>query len=58
MIDDGNEGTLDELARDPSQLVVEHVDEKSARRLQQLIRGGTPGSSRPRRREPSAEPEI
>lgn len=42
MVDDKNEGTLDELARDPSQLVVEHVDEKSARRLQQLIHGGTP----------------
>lgn len=42
MIDDKNEGTLDELARDPSQLVVEHIDEKSARRLQQLVRGGSP----------------
>ena len=42
MVDDKNEGTLDELARDPSQLVVGHVDEKSARRLQQLIRGGSP----------------
>src|SRR5207244_636266 len=40
MIDDGNEGVLDELARDPSQLVVEQVDEKSARRLQQLVHGG------------------
>jgi hypothetical protein len=40
MIDDGKEGALDELARDPSQLVVEKVDDKSARRLQQLIRGG------------------
>ena len=40
MIDDGKEGALDELARDPSQLVIEKVDEKSARRLQQLIRGG------------------
>jgi len=40
LIDDGNEGMLDELARDPSQLVVEQVDEKSARRLQQLVRGG------------------
>ena len=44
MIDDGNEGVLDELARDPSQLVVEQVDEKSARRLQQLVRGGEPGA--------------
>jgi hypothetical protein len=42
MIDDKNEGTLDELARDPSQLVVDRIDEKSARRLQQLIRGGSP----------------
>jgi HEAT repeat protein len=42
MVDDKNEGTLDELARDPTQLVVDKVDEKSARRLQQLIRGGTP----------------
>jgi HEAT repeat protein len=31
---------LDELARDPGQLVVEQVDEKSARRLQQLVHGG------------------
>jgi HEAT repeats/Prenyltransferase and squalene oxidase repeat len=42
MVDDKNEGTLDELARDPTQLVVEHVDEKSARRLLQLIRSGSP----------------
>jgi hypothetical protein len=42
MVDDKNEGTLDELARDPSQLVVGKIDEKSARRLQQLIRGGSP----------------
>jgi hypothetical protein len=42
MVDNGNEGTLDELARDPSQLVVDNVDEKSARRLQQLVRGGSP----------------
>ena len=42
MVDDKNEGPLDELARDPSQLVVGHIDEKSARRLQQLIHGGTP----------------
>jgi hypothetical protein len=40
MIDDGNEGVLDDLARDPSQLVVDQVDEKSARRLQQLVHGG------------------
>jgi hypothetical protein len=42
MIDDGDEALLDELARDPSQLVVEEVDEQSARRLQQLVRGGEP----------------
>jgi HEAT repeat protein len=42
LIDDGDEAQLDDLARDPSQLVVEHVDEKSARRLQQLVRGGEP----------------
>ena len=41
MIDD-DEAVLDELARDPSQLVVEQVDENSARRLQQLVRGGEP----------------
>lgn len=42
MIDDGNEAMLDELARDPAQLVVETVDENSARRLEQLVRGGEP----------------
>lgn len=42
MIDDGDEATLDELARDPAQLVVEKVDENSARRLVQLVRGGEP----------------
>jgi hypothetical protein len=41
MIDD-NAAVLDELARDPSQLIVEQVDEKSARQLQQLVRGGEP----------------
>jgi hypothetical protein len=40
LIDDGDDGQLDDLARDPSQLVVDNVDEKSARRLQQLVRGG------------------
>ncbi|HVT29501.1 MAG TPA: HEAT repeat domain-containing protein [Lacipirellulaceae bacterium] len=40
MIDDGNEGVLDDLARDPSQLMVDKVDDKSARRLQQLVHGG------------------
>jgi hypothetical protein len=42
MIDDGDDAQLDDLARDPSQLVVEKVDEKSARRFQQLVRGGEP----------------
>lgn len=42
MIDDGEGAVLDDLARDPSQLVVEKVDENSARRLQQLVRGGEP----------------
>jgi hypothetical protein len=42
MIDGGEEGVLDELARDPSQLIVEKVDKQSARRLQQLVRGGEP----------------
>ncbi len=42
MIDDDDEGVLDELARDPSQLIVENVDKQSARRLQQLVRGGEP----------------
>ena len=42
MVDAGDEAKLDDLARDPTQLVVEQVDEKSARRLQQLVRGGEP----------------
>jgi hypothetical protein len=42
MIDDGDDAVLDELARDPAQLVVENVDEDSARRLIQLVRGGEP----------------
>jgi hypothetical protein len=42
MIDDDSEGVLDDLARDPSQLIVEKVDKQSARRLQQLVRGGEP----------------
>ncbi len=40
IIDDGDDALLDDLARDPSQLVVDQVDEKSARRLQQLVHGG------------------
>lgn len=42
LIDDGDEGALDELARDPSLLVVEAVDESTSRRLEQLVRGGEP----------------
>jgi hypothetical protein len=42
MIDDGDEAVLDDLARDPTQLVVDKVDKQSARRLQQLVRGGEP----------------
>jgi hypothetical protein len=42
MIDDGDTSLLDELARDPGQLVLEGVDRPSARRLQQLVRGGEP----------------
>ena len=42
MIDDADQSRLDELARDPTNLVVENVDEPSARRLQQLVRGGEP----------------
>ena len=33
MVDDGEQSQLDELARDPTALVVDKVDEKSARRL-------------------------
>ena len=43
LIDDGEAATLEELARDPGQLLVEKVDKHSARRLQQLVRGGEPG---------------
>ncbi len=42
MIDSGDDAKLDDLARDPSQLVVEHVDKESARRLRQLVHGGEP----------------
>ncbi|HEY4234788.1 MAG TPA: HEAT repeat domain-containing protein [Lacipirellulaceae bacterium] len=42
MIDDSDQSRLDDLARDPTNLVVDQVDEKSARRLQQLARGGEP----------------
>jgi hypothetical protein len=42
MIDEEEEGALDELARDPTQLMIDKVDEKTARRFQQLVRGGEP----------------
>lgn len=42
MLEEGDTAQLDELARDPRQLVVETVDEQNARRLQQLVRGGEP----------------
>ena len=42
MIDDADQTRLDELARDPTNLVIGKVDEASARRLQQLVRGGEP----------------
>jgi hypothetical protein len=44
MIDDGDATALDDLASDPSQIVVEQVDDKSGRRLQQLVRGGEAGA--------------
>jgi len=42
LIDDAETGRLDDMARDPTSLVVDQVDERSARRLQQLVRGGDP----------------
>src|SRR5262249_25147699 len=42
LVDDADQARLDELARDPTSLVVDQIDEKSARRLQQLARGGEP----------------
>jgi len=42
MLEEGDTALLDELARDPRQLVVENVDQRNARRLQQLVRGGEP----------------
>lgn len=42
LVDDADQARLDELARDPTSLVVDKVDEKSARRLEQLARGGEP----------------
>jgi HEAT repeats/Squalene-hopene cyclase C-terminal domain/Prenyltransferase and squalene oxidase repeat len=42
MVDDADQSHLDELARDPTSLVVGQVDVASARRLQQLVRGGEP----------------
>lgn len=42
MIDGEDQAQLDDLARDPASLVVDTVDAASARRLQQLVRGGEP----------------
>jgi hypothetical protein len=42
LVDDEDIGRLDELADDPSQLMVAEVDAKTARQLQQLVRGGEP----------------
>jgi hypothetical protein len=42
MVDDADQSRLDELARDPSSLVVDEIDAASARRLEQLVRGGEP----------------
>jgi hypothetical protein len=44
MIDSDDDAALDDLARDPAQLVIEEVNEKNARRLQQLVRGGEPAA--------------
>lgn len=42
MLENPDQSQVDALARDPRYLVVENVDEKSARRLRQLVRGGEP----------------
>ncbi len=42
LIDSEEQERLENLARDPTSLVVEKVDAASARRLQQLVRGGEP----------------
>ncbi|MGE3242671.1 MAG: HEAT repeat domain-containing protein [Pirellulales bacterium] len=42
MVDDEDQSKLDDLARDPTSLVVGKVDAAGARRLQQLVRGGEP----------------
>lgn len=42
MVDDEDQSKLDDLARDPTSLVVDKVDAAGARRLQQLVRGGEP----------------
>lgn len=42
MVDDEDQSQLDDLARDPSSLVVDKIDAANARRLQQLVRGGEP----------------
>jgi hypothetical protein len=40
MIDSGEQASLDDLVDDPSFLIIEQVDDKSVRRLKQLVRGG------------------
>lgn len=42
LIDDDDLSRLDDLAHDPSQLMVSKVDAKGARQLEQLVRGGEP----------------
>jgi hypothetical protein len=44
LVDDSEQSRLDELARDPANLIVDQVDQQSARRLQQLVRGGEPAA--------------
>lgn len=42
MVDDEDQSMLDDLARDPTSLVVDKIDAANARRLQQLVHGGEP----------------
>ena len=42
LVDDDDLSRIDELADDPSQLLVAKVDANTARQLQQLVRGGQP----------------
>jgi len=42
LVDDEDQSMLDDLARDPTSLVVDKIDAAGARRLQQLVRGGEP----------------